>query len=98
MILANAQTRRNEMATVESTQVAALGIDIEAIEAALAKDMTFPARWYSDPAIYDFELERIFARSWQLVGPLTRVSRPGDFMVGSIGHIPVVVTRDLDGD
>ncbi|HET6171682.1 MAG TPA: aromatic ring-hydroxylating dioxygenase subunit alpha [Gaiellales bacterium] len=86
------------MATAETRQAAVLGIDPEAIEAALAKDMTFPARWYSDPAIYDFELERIFTRAWQLVGSLDRVSRPGDCMVGNIGHVPVIVTRGLDGD
>src|SRR6266540_7067206 len=86
------------MATVETRRAAELGIDPVAIEEALANDMTFPARWYSDRAIYDFELERIFTRSWQLVGSRARVAAPGDFMVGNVGHIPVLVTRRLDGE
>jgi phenylpropionate dioxygenase-like ring-hydroxylating dioxygenase large terminal subunit len=75
-----------------------LGIDPEAVEEALAQNMTFPARWYSDPAIYEFELERIFTRTWQLVGPLHRVEKPGGFMVASAAHIPILITRDLEGE
>ena len=45
-----------------------LGIDLDAVEEALSRDMTFPARWYSDPDIYAFELEAIFTRSWQYAG------------------------------
>ena len=48
----------------------ALGLD-EAAEA-LDNGWTLPARWYSDPAIYDFELDSIFTRSWVIAGPLDR--------------------------
>jgi phenylpropionate dioxygenase-like ring-hydroxylating dioxygenase large terminal subunit len=75
-----------------------LGIDAEAVEEALAKNLTFPARWYSDPDIYAFELERIFTRSWQYAGPLFRLSEPGDHIVCQVGHVPVLVTRDLQGE
>ena len=57
-----------------------LGIDPEAIEAALDRNLTFPARWYSDPAIYDVELEHVFARSWQLVAKEERIPNPGDHL------------------
>src|SRR5690349_16478637 len=75
-----------------------LGVDAAAIDDALARKLTFPARWYSDPAIYDLELEQIFRRSWQLAGPLHRVERRGDHFVCSAGHVPIVVTRDLEGE
>ena len=55
------------------------------------------ASWYSDPAIYAFELERVFARAWQLAGPLEQVTEPGSIMVANAGHVPIVVTRDLAG-
>jgi phenylpropionate dioxygenase-like ring-hydroxylating dioxygenase large terminal subunit len=74
-----------------------LGIDSEAVEEALAQNLTFPARWYSDPAIYEFELERIFARAWQFAGPLAKLQRPGDHIVCQVGHVPLLVTRDRDG-
>lgn len=76
---------------------AELGIDADAVERALAANMTFPASWYSDPKIYAFELEKIFARSWHLIGPVHQLSAPGDHIVGSAGHVPVVVTRDAAG-
>ena len=58
-----------------------LGIDAEAVEEALDRNLTFPARWYSDPAIYEFELERIFTRSWQYAGSLHKLAKPGDHIV-----------------
>jgi phenylpropionate dioxygenase-like ring-hydroxylating dioxygenase large terminal subunit len=74
-----------------------LGIDPDAVERALAANMTFPASWYSDPRIYAFELDRIFTRSWQLAAPLDQLANPGDHVVTGVAHIPIVVTRDLDG-
>ena len=75
-----------------------LGIDAEAVEEALARSLTFPARWYSDPDIYAFELENIFTRSWQYAGPLAKLTNPGDHIICQVAHIPVVVTRDLEGE
>ena len=80
------------------TTATQLGIDPEAIETALDRNMTFPARWYSDPAIYDVELEHIFARSWQLVAHESRIARPGDHHVCQVAHVPVILTRGLDGE
>jgi phenylpropionate dioxygenase-like ring-hydroxylating dioxygenase large terminal subunit len=74
-----------------------LGIDAEAVEQALAASLTFPARWYSDPDIYAFEMERIFTRSWQYAGSLGKLANPGDHIVCQVGPVPIVVTRDLQG-
>jgi phenylpropionate dioxygenase-like ring-hydroxylating dioxygenase large terminal subunit len=74
-----------------------LGIDAAAVEQALDKNMTFPARWYWDPKIYEFELEHIFARSWQLAGRLDKLEKPGDHILCQVAHIPIIVTRDLEG-
>ena len=75
-----------------------LGIDPEAVEDALSQNMTFPARWYSDPDIYAFEIEKIFARSWQYAGRLEKLANPGDHLVCQVGQVPIVVTRDLEGE
>jgi len=74
-----------------------LGIDADAVEEALSRNMTFPARWYSDPDVYAFENEHIFKRSWHYAGPLDKLERPGDHIVGQAGEVPVIVTRDGHG-
>lgn len=75
-----------------------LGIDLAEVDEMLANNMTFPARWYSDPRIYELELAHIFTRSWQLAGPLHKLERPGDHFLFQAGRVPIVVTRALDGE
>ena len=56
-----------------------------------------PARFYVDAEIEALEEARIFRRSWQLLGHLSRLAGPGDHVVGRIGSLPLVVLRDHDG-
>jgi phenylpropionate dioxygenase-like ring-hydroxylating dioxygenase large terminal subunit len=75
-----------------------LGIDLDGVEEALAQDLTFPARWYSDPDIFAFELDHVFKRSWQYAGPLQQLTKHGDCIVCQAGPVPIVVTRNRDGE
>ena len=74
----------------------ALGLD-EAAEA-LDNGWTLPARWYSDPDVAELEHRKIFARSWTLLCPEAKLASPGDHVVGHSGRVPVVVTRDAEGE
>ncbi|HEU4784904.1 MAG TPA: aromatic ring-hydroxylating dioxygenase subunit alpha [Ktedonobacterales bacterium] len=65
--------------------------------AALERGETLPASWYTDPAFYAREQERIFRRSWQYVGLAEQVARPGDFFTARAGDVPIVVARDQQG-
>jgi phenylpropionate dioxygenase-like ring-hydroxylating dioxygenase large terminal subunit len=78
--------------------LAELEIDLLAVEEALKQNLTLPFSWYSDPAVYEFELETIFRRGWHYAGPAEQVSQPGDVMVTQAAEVPVVVTRDRDGE
>jgi len=60
--------------------------------------MTNPWSWYSDGDVWALEQERIFTRTWQYVGHVGSVARPGDFFTARAGRIPVVVTRADDGE
>jgi phenylpropionate dioxygenase-like ring-hydroxylating dioxygenase large terminal subunit len=64
----------------------------------LADGWTLPASWYSDPAILKLEHERIFTKSWQYVGHVDSVATPGSFLASQVGHVPVVIVRDNDGE
>src|SRR3954452_642412 len=57
---------------------------------------TLPAHWYSDPRIYALERERVFARTWQFVGPTDWLDRDRAYFATRAAHIPIVVVRDGD--
>lgn len=79
-----------------TTTFADLGLDPMAIERALNAGMTFPAAWYSDPAMHRLELTEIFRRSWQVVCFEARVAEPGDHAVSTVGDVPVIIVRGED--
>ena len=62
----------------------------------LAAAATLPWAWYSDPAVFEREQERIFRRSWQYVGHAVEVER-GGYVASQLGRLPVVITRDREG-
>jgi choline monooxygenase len=63
----------------------------------LAEATTIPAQWYVDPAMLPLEQERIFGRTWQIVGRLEQLQKPGDFFTCQVVDEPLVVTRATDG-
>ncbi len=54
-------------------------------------------RLYSDPAIFELEMERIFGAAWIYVGHESQVKNSGDYFATQIGRKPVVMVRDNDG-
>jgi len=75
---------------------AELGIDAQAVERLLGECATFPARWYFDSAIYDFELDAIWNRRWQMAATQSTLLGPGDFVVTAAGRVPILLARDRD--
>lgn len=74
-----------------------LRIDPVEVEDSLARNLTFPTRWYWDRRIFELELDEIFPRSWVFAAPLHKLEHPGDLVATRAAHIPIVLTRDLDG-
>jgi choline monooxygenase len=66
-------------------------------ETDLSLAQTIPARWYLDPAILEAEKKRIFFRTWQPVGRIDSLLRPGDFSTAGILGEPLVMARGIDG-
>jgi len=52
---------------------------------------------YTDPAIFDAEMERIFERIWVYCGHESQVKAPGDYHALTIGRQPMVMVRQGDG-
>ena len=54
-------------------------------------------RLYTDPDIFELELERIFGSAWIYVGHESQVKSPGDFLATRIGRKPLLLVRDGEG-
>jgi choline monooxygenase len=59
---------------------------------------TLPTAWYTDPAVLELEHEHVFRSTWQYAGPAEQVAEPGSFFTSIAGRIPVIVTRDREGE
>jgi choline monooxygenase len=55
---------------------------------------TIPARLYVDPVYLELEYDRVFGRTWQLVGHAKQAADHGQFFTTAIGQEPIVVLRD----
>ena len=55
-------------------------------------------RVYSDPEIFELEMDRIFSRAGVYVGHESQIKNPGDFVTTRIGRRPMVLTRHSDGE
>ena len=52
---------------------------------------------YTDPDIFELEMERIFEKLWIYIGHESQVKKPGDYYLARVGRQPMVMTRDQDG-
>src|SRR5882757_9751065 len=52
---------------------------------------------YTDPDVFELEMERIFGQAWLFVGHTSQVPDAGDFITTDLGRQPVVMTRHRDG-
>jgi phenylpropionate dioxygenase-like ring-hydroxylating dioxygenase large terminal subunit len=52
---------------------------------------------YTDPVIFDREMERIFRTTWVYVAHDSEVAVPGDYQTRTIAGEPLIVSRDEDG-
>lgn len=52
---------------------------------------------YTSPEIHAKDVQRIFATTWQLIGPAAQVSERGDYVATEIAGLKVFVVRTGDG-
>lgn len=52
---------------------------------------------YTDPELFEREMDRIFHRTWVWVAHESEIAKPGDFKTAWVGRRPVIVSRDRRG-
>ena len=62
----------------------------------LASAQTLPSRCYTDAGFLEVERERVFGRTWQLVGRGDQVSSPGRFFTAEVAGEPLLLARSAD--
>jgi phenylpropionate dioxygenase-like ring-hydroxylating dioxygenase large terminal subunit len=58
---------------------------------------TLPARYYTDPAHFQLEMERIHFDMWLCAGRTEQVAAPGRYFLRQVGNASVVVLAGEDG-
>ncbi|MDC0033065.1 Rieske 2Fe-2S domain-containing protein [Alphaproteobacteria bacterium] len=53
--------------------------------------------FYTNPDVFELEMERIFGRAWLIVGHDSQVPNPGDYITTSLCRKPVIMSRHTDG-
>jgi len=52
---------------------------------------------FTDRALYEQELSRVFATSWLFLGHVEQLKKAGEFFTTYMGEDPVIVTKDKNG-
>jgi phenylpropionate dioxygenase-like ring-hydroxylating dioxygenase large terminal subunit len=71
---------------------------IDAAAKPLEHAVTFPPKVYTDPAHYEFEVERILKREWLSIGHVSQIPNPGDYFNLDLLSDPMVVVRGKEGE
>ncbi len=79
---------------------AVLKEDSRSIERLIANQkpgFSLDQRFYTDPAVYELELERIIYRNWIFAGHESQLPEPGDFRVLNVAGESAIIVRGTDG-
>ena len=70
--------------------------DIFQVDVAIERAWTLPASLYTDSKIFTEEKEKIFSRTWQVVGHVHQVSNAGDYFTTQLVGEPLLIVRGGD--
>lgn len=67
-------------------------------QAPLPEASTIPGPWYVDPRIAELEALTVFSKSWQAIGRVDQVEKPGQFVTATVAGEPIVAVRGSEGE
>jgi choline monooxygenase len=66
------------------------------IDPDISRAWSIPAWWYTDPEVLALEQERIFRRTWQVVGHVHQAAKAGDYFTCEVAGEPLLIVRGAD--
>ncbi len=51
-------------------------------------------RFYTDPDVFETEMDRVFGHTWLMIGHVSQLAEPGDMITATVGREDVLVTND----
>ncbi len=67
------------------------------VDSDIARAWTLPSDLYTSHDVWRSEKEKVFSRTWQVVGHAAQVTNPGDFFTTELIGEPLVLVRGVDG-
>lgn len=75
-----------------------LDSDLDALVAAHRPGHALPRELYTDPAVFERDLERMLLRHWFCAGHVASIPRPGDYLVVDLGLESLIIVRNAQGE
>jgi phenylpropionate dioxygenase-like ring-hydroxylating dioxygenase large terminal subunit len=57
-----------------------------------------PAKYFTDPDVYEMEKEKVFGRYWVYAGHANAITEAGDFFTRRVDDKEIIIVRDHTGD
>jgi choline monooxygenase len=67
------------------------------IDPEISRAWSVPGFFYTDPSTAQLEREKIFVRTWQVVGHRDQIPKPGDYFTTELVGEPLLIVRAADG-
>ncbi|HUF62538.1 MAG TPA: aromatic ring-hydroxylating dioxygenase subunit alpha [Verrucomicrobiales bacterium] len=71
--------------------------DLESMAAARAEGWGLPGRFYTDPEVYEAEIEMVWRRQWLFAGHDCQIPAKGDYLVLPLHNDSLLIIRGDDG-
>lgn len=89
-------SRSSKEQNIVSTKASSIGVPDSAAWVDVERGLV-DRRIFTDPQIYAWELERIFARTWHFICHESQLPETGSFFLNTIGEDQVIAVRDAKG-
>ena len=84
-------TRNNERSIMNQK------LDIKELISAQKPGWSLDQRFYTDPDIYQLELDHIISQNWIFAGHESQIPNAGDFRVINVANESAIIVRNKDG-